>query len=285
MIRRAVTAFAVSVAVILASPVGASDPVRVVPSGQFEGLRYTVVRGGDTLAAISTRTGVSMDAISAANGMTDDRVYDGARLLLEHPNPLTPSSTPAPVAEIAARHEVTAGETLSAIAAVHGTSVSALSAVNGLSDPNLIRVGMMLDIPSGAAAPGGAPTTFRCPVPGARFSYDWGFPRSEGRFHEGADLMAPRGTEIVAPRGGRVTFGESLRGGRFFELTGADGTVYYGAHLDSVIGGDRVVEAGATIGTVGDSGNASGGPSHVHFEIEPANGRPVNPYPFLRDAC
>jgi murein DD-endopeptidase MepM/ murein hydrolase activator NlpD len=281
MMRRVVVSAAVGLAVVLAGPVAASGP-GAVDAGRFAGLPYVVVRSGDTLAAISQRTGVPRATIVEANGLVDDRIYAGARLLLSHPNPMTPRSGTPGADPAGTSYTVRAGDTLSGIAVDHRSSISAIVGANSIADPDRIRVGATLVIPSAAGAPGGS---MRCPVAGARFSYDWGFPRSGGRFHEGADLLAPVGTAIVAPRAGRLTFGENPLGGRVFHLVDADGTTWYGAHLSSTVGADRTVEAGETIGTVGTSGNAAGGPAHLHLEMDPSGGYPVNPYPFLRQAC
>lgn len=53
-------------------------------------------------------------------------------------------------------HRVRSGETLSGIAARHGTSASRLASLNGLSKKNLIRVGQTLKLPGGPAAAAGS---------------------------------------------------------------------------------------------------------------------------------
>jgi murein DD-endopeptidase MepM/ murein hydrolase activator NlpD len=125
-----------------------------------------------------------------------------------------------------------------------------------------------------------------CPVQGPRaFTNDWGQPRSGGRRHQGTDILAPRGTPVVAVVGGSVRGHNSRLGGISFYLNGDDGNTYFGTHLDSLSGASGRVRQGTTLGYVGDSGNARGGPTHLHFEIHPGGGRAVNPYPTLRQYC
>ena len=138
-----------------------------------------------------------------------------------------------------------------------------------------------------AATPAGpiAKGSWICPVQGPRaFSNDWGQPRSGGRRHQGNDMMAPHGTPVVASVSGTVRHHNSGLGGLSYYLNGDDGNTYFGTHLSSFGNAGRVA-AGTIVGYVGATGNARGGSPHLHFEIHPGGGAPVNPYPTLRAYC
>ncbi|MGV3760345.1 MAG: LysM peptidoglycan-binding domain-containing protein [Actinomycetota bacterium] len=251
---------------------GGSAPA-TPPAG---GATHHVVVRGDTIGGIAARYGITQKQLIAANGLTGGVVYVGQRLSL-----LPSTSAPTPPAAGGRTHTVAAGETLSTIARRYGTTIRAIAEANGISDPNRVRVGQRLSIPSSA----GGGTTLRCPVQGgAKMMNDWGFPRSGGRFHEGNDLFAPRGTPAVAVVGGTVTQTVGRLGGNQVKLFGDDGVAYYYTHLDA-FGKSGRVAAGDVIGTVGSTGNAAGGPPHVHFEVHPGAGPAVNPYPLIAPHC
>jgi murein DD-endopeptidase MepM/ murein hydrolase activator NlpD len=143
--------------------------------------------------------------------------------------------------------------------------------------------------PSGGA-PVGAPVNkgpWLCPVQGgATFTNDYGFGRSGGRRHQGNDLFAPRGTPVVASVAGSYRRTSNGLGGISYYLQGADGNTYYGAHLSGYgpVGPGQVGQ-GAVLGFVGNTGNARGTSPHLHFEIHPGGGGPVNPFPTVSRAC
>lgn len=121
-----------------------------------------------------------------------------------------------------------------------------------------------------------------CPVTVAKFTNDWGQPRSGGRRHEGTDMLALRGTPVLAPVAGVVKRTSSGGGGLTFSLRATDGFTYVGMHL-SAYGAEGTVRSGDVIGYVGDTGNARG-TDHLHFEIQQGKGK-LNPFATLKRYC
>ncbi|MEN3273696.1 MAG: peptidoglycan LD-endopeptidase LytH, partial [Actinomycetota bacterium] len=123
----------------------------------------------------------------------------------------------------------------------------------------------------------------RFPVAGlASYSHDWWFPRfgPGWRLHMGTDIFAARGTPVRAPVDGTVKIHDGGLGGLSVYDVQPDGTYWYMAHLDSTAAGlveGASVKTGDVVGFVGDSGNARGGPTHLHFEIHPGGGGAIDP--------
>jgi murein DD-endopeptidase MepM/ murein hydrolase activator NlpD len=132
-------------------------------------------------------------------------------------------------------------------------------------------------------------------VPRSRVVDTWGQSRGGGlRTHQGCDIMAPGGTNVVAAAPGTV---EKLHysnggGGITLYLRSPDRRwTYYYAHLQGYAPGlheGQVVAEGELLGYVGDTGNAGVGNFHLHFGISRMlpeegwwKGQPVNPYPLL----
>ena len=275
-------------------------------TGAAAGRRTHIVRPGDTVAGIARRYGVSADSVRAANGIVDDELYRGARLIIDGSigggssdgSSASRADARSSSSSSGGRYTVEEGDTLSGIAEDHGVSLSALLKANHMTSRSLILPGHTVVIPgstrsrapsrrpSGSRSAGSVGPDLRCPVPGSSFMNDWGFPRDDGgRFHEGTDIFAPRGTTVRAPASGTVVFGRNHLGGTTFTLTTATGWEIYGAHMSATIGSSRSVRAGEAIGWVGNTGNAAGGDTHLHMGLKRVGGRAMNPYPSVRAAC
>jgi hypothetical protein len=144
------------------------------------------------------------------------------------------------------------------------------------------------------------------PVVGA-VSYvdDFGDPRPGG-VHQGNDLMAAKRSPAVAVEPGTVKFWTtSSNAGCMLYLYGDSGTTYIYIHLNNdltlandnkgkcvpgvayapgIASGDHV-DAGQPVGLVGDSGDANGIASHLHFEVHPKDGDATDPFPYLKKAA
>ncbi len=145
--------------------------------------------------------------------------------------------------------------------------------------------------PAVDAAGGGAPATAAapadsgmvCPVLGASaYSDTWGAPRPGGRRHEGVDMIAPKGTPLVAVASGTVSRRrQNSNGALTVSLDADNGTHYFYGHLSSYAGSEGRVSQGDVIGYVGNTGTTV---NHLHFEVHPGGGAPVDPTPYVRNA-
>ena len=120
--------------------------------------------------------------------------------------------------------------------------------------------------------------------------------RAGGAPHDALDIMAPRGTPVLAVEDGHVAklFFSKAGGITLYQFDPDNRFAYYYAHLDSyavdMAEGATVVK-GQVLGYVGSSGNALPGAPHLHFAIfrlgperQWWRGTPLNPYLVWRDA-
>jgi len=117
--------------------------------------------------------------------------------------------------------------------------------------------------------------------------------RAHGKPHEATDILAPKGTPVLAMDDGTIRkLFTSVPGGlTIYQFDPQEIYCYYYAHLDHYLLGLREgdhVRRGEIIGFVGVTGNAPPNTPHLHlaiFELGPEKhwwqGTPVNPYPLL----
>jgi peptidoglycan LD-endopeptidase LytH len=154
------------------------------------------------------------------------------------------------------------------------------------------------------SAPAGQPTAAVHPgdlvipvsgVQAAALTETWGDARGDGtRSHHAIDIMAPRGTPVVAAAAGTVEkIFESANGGHTVYVRRTDPAwIDYYAHLDGYAPGlteGMKIGQGQLIGTVGSTGDASPEAPHLHYEIKRmqpgetwSQGTEIDPYPILR---
>jgi len=121
-----------------------------------------------------------------------------------------------------------------------------------------------------------------------RGPHSYGDGMGAGRGHDGADIMASCGTRMVSAVAGRVEHRAYHSAAGNYVVIDSKGTpddLMY-AHLTqpAAVRPGQMVNAGTTIGRVGETGNAQG--CHLHFEYWSGDwyggGSPVDPMPFLK---
>lgn len=151
-------------------------------------------------------------------------------------------------------------------------------------------VGALMDVP----LPEGR---LQVPVAGVgveQLSDTFGQARGSERRHEALDILAPKGTPVLAASDGKLVklFTSKPGGLTLYQFDPDEKVSYYYAHLDRYATGleeGRQLKRGDVIGYVGSSGNADPAAPHLHFavfELGPEKnwweGRALNPYPLLK---
>ena len=150
----------------------------------------------------------------------------------------------------------------------------------------LVGVPQVIDPPLGGAA------TYVYPVYGPNdYSDSYGTSNGGGSFQHGVDLFGQLGQPVLAVAGGTLfSVGWNESAGNRLWLRDRQGNEFYYAHLSAfstLTSNGAHVEAGQVLGFMGDTGNANGEPTHLHFEIHPVsmlflgNDGAVDPGPYL----
>jgi murein DD-endopeptidase MepM/ murein hydrolase activator NlpD len=116
----------------------------------------------------------------------------------------------------------------------------------------------------------------------------------DGHKHEALDILAPRGTPVLAVAEGMVVklFTSKLGGLTVYQFDDSRTYCYYYAHLDRYAAGlkeNTLLRMGEVLGYVGSTGNASPEAPHLHFAVtrlgpdkEWWRGTAIDPLPLLR---
>lgn len=149
---------------------------------------------------------------------------------------------------------------------------------------------------TGGLAASGSGSSLLIPVAGVKPAHlqdTYAQPRGAERMHEALDIIAPKGTPVVAVADGKIAklFTSKPGGLTIYQFDPSERFSYYYAHLDHYAGNlkeGQMVRRGDVIGYVGSTGNADPATPHLHFamfELGPDKnwwqGKPLNPYPMM----
>jgi murein DD-endopeptidase MepM/ murein hydrolase activator NlpD len=117
-------------------------PVQAQTDGPQPQTTVHIVQRGETLFSIAQQYGLTVDAITHANGIPDPRqVYVGQRLLISG------SRESTAVAEVVP-YVVQAGDTLASVAQRYDTTWQTLTQINSLLSPNTVYAGQVIQVPA-----------------------------------------------------------------------------------------------------------------------------------------
>lgn len=102
-----------------------------------------------------------------------------------------------------------------------------------------------------------------------------------GRLHAGHDYSAPIGTPLKSMSSGTIIFAGSMQGyGTTVDIKYWDGTVSRYGHMNAIsVSVGQKVGPGDVVGQSGNTGRSTG--PHLHLEIHPGGGSPIDPGPWL----
>lgn len=215
------------------------------------------VQPGETLYRIALNHGITVDALMAANGITDPRSLSvGQELSI----PKTPSE------RVTAATSVKASDNKRPDASSRPRSTQRSKGTATARRPPREAVVM----PKGAGV-------LSWPLRGVLYAR---FGKKGREQHDGIDLAAPSGTPVKTARAGKVLYAGEQKGYGLIVIIdhGNDLITLYAHNRDLRVKTGQRVRDGQVVATVGESGRTSG--PHLHFEVR-QRGIAVDPLKFL----
>ncbi len=254
---------------------GLAEPAKMTPPS---GGTYKV-KPGDTLTKIARATGVSVDQLKAANGLSTESIRVGQVLNLA-PGTAPAAADPVQTASVPKAQPPAQAPAAAAPAAQPQPhpQVQATAPAKPAETASVSEASLKSD--DGAAAPQSTGIgKYRWPVNGAVIA---GFGQNvEGNRNDGINISVPEGTPIKAAENGVVIYaGNGLKQlGNTVLVRHDDGKVTVYGHAGSLnVSRGQKVTRGQAIATSGMSGDAKR--PQVHFEVR-KDATPVNPITFL----
>jgi murein DD-endopeptidase MepM/ murein hydrolase activator NlpD len=245
------------------------------------GSTYTV-QSGDTLTRIALKTGVSVDALKQANGISGSAIRIGQTLKLpaKQQQPAIASATPEPTTKLAAAPKVETPK----VTTEAQPKADAQEPKPAKYTPPSGNKESAAEAPSGKELASLTPEStgigkLRWPVRGqvvAKFGSE-----QDGNRNDGIDISVPEGTPIKAAENGVVIYaGNGLKEfGNTVLVRHEDGLVTVYGHASSLeVQRGQKVKRGQEIAQSGMSGSADS--PRLHFEVR-KNSAPVDPRTFL----
>jgi murein DD-endopeptidase MepM/ murein hydrolase activator NlpD len=239
-------------------------PLRAAhPEPELLTVRHRVAPG-ETAFRIARAYGITVEDLSAANGLKDPRSLSvGQELLIPTVAPEEEPEEPHPEPE-------------------------AVPAPERGGAPRVADRGQLPPRPRSPGRPQGSKGGASRPEPATKGMLDWPLRGVlYGRFgkkgrepHDGIDLAAPAGTPVKTAQDGTVLYaGEQKAYGLIVIVQHPNGLITLYAHnRDLRVKTGQTVRRSQVIATVGESGRTSG--PHLHFEVR-VDGKPVDPVDYL----
>lgn len=243
------------------------------PSSSASPTERHIVKSGETLSGIAQRASVPRVLIAEANGLRPPyNIRIGQELLIPRTR----------------RHIVKPGDTGFAISYKYAVPWDAIAIANGLEPDAPIRAGKELLIPTILEPPVTAPSAAPVQTLQGRFAWPLSGPeqgtirrgytaRGTSSYHDGIDIVAPRGTAVRASEAGTVIFAgnERQQFGKLVVIDHGDGWhSAYGSLSRVTVKKGHSVTKGERVGLLGDSSIT--GRTELHFEMR-KDGKLVDP--------